>query len=129
MITIKTKEEIEIMREGGRILAEIMEKVKKTAVPGITTRELDRVAETLVFKFKAQPAFKGHNGYPATLCVSVNNIIVHGLPSNYKLKGGDIFSLDLPTFSFGTQKYCQTKIPTAKRTTMVKTTMSGAIPF
>lgn len=83
------------MREGGNILARIMETLKKRVEPGISTKELDRVAETLVFKYKAQPAFKGYEGFPATLCVSVNNVIVHAVPSNYQLKQGDIVSLDL----------------------------------
>lgn len=95
MIKIKSKEEIEIMREGGRILAKIMEELKKKAQVGITTKELNRVAETLVFKYKTKPAFKGHQGFPATLCTSVNQVIVHGVPSDYKLKEGDILSLDL----------------------------------
>ena len=83
------------MREGGNMLARIMETLKKRVEPGISTKELDRVAETLVFKYKAQPAFKGYEGFPATLCVSVNNVIVHAVPSNYQLKQGDIVSLDL----------------------------------
>ena len=95
MISIKTKEEIEIIREGGKMLARIMEELKKKVQPGITTKELDRVAEDLVFKSGVQPAFKGYEGFPATLCTSLNQIIVHGAPSDYKLKKGDILSLDL----------------------------------
>lgn len=95
MISLKTKEEIEKMREGGRILAKIIEELKKRVEPGVSTKELDRVAEDLVFKSQAQPAFKGYEGYPATLCISVNQVIVHGLPSNYQLKEGDIVTLDL----------------------------------
>ncbi|MDI6882973.1 MAG: type I methionyl aminopeptidase [Patescibacteria group bacterium] len=95
MITIKTPKEIEIMRDGGRILAKIMEELKKKVAPGITTKELDRVAETLVLKYKAQPAFKGYENFPATLCTSVNEVIVHAAPSDYQLKEGDILSLDL----------------------------------
>lgn len=95
MIKIKTKEEIEIMKEGGKILAQIMEELKKKVQVGITTKELDRVGETLVFKYKAQPAFRGYEGFPATLCTSINQVIVHGAPSDYKLKEGDIITLDL----------------------------------
>ncbi len=95
MIPIKTEKEIEIMREGGRILAKVMEEVKKKVAPGIATKELDRVAEALILKYGSQPAFKGYEGFPATLCASVNKIIVHGVPSDYKLKSGDILSLDL----------------------------------
>jgi len=95
MITIKTPEEIEIMAEGGKILAGIMEKLEKMVVPGIITKELNRVAETLIFKSGGEPSFKGHQGFPAALCVSVNEEIVHGAPSERKLKQGDIVSLDI----------------------------------
>ncbi len=95
MIKIKTKKEIEIMREGGRILARVMDELKRKVEPGVNTEELDRVAEALIFKFGAIPAFKGYDNFPATLCTSVNQVIVHGVPSDYKLKNGDILSLDL----------------------------------
>lgn len=94
-IKIKTKEEIEVMKEGGKVLAGIMEELRKQVQPGITTKELDRVAEELVFKSGGTPAFKGYEGFPATLCISVNQVIVHGAPTNYQLKEGDILSLDL----------------------------------
>lgn len=95
MIFLKTKEEIDIMREGGKILASIVEKLKEQVQPGITTNDLDRAAQALVLKYKAEPAFKGHEGFPAALCTSVNNVIVHAVPSAYQLKEGDILSLDL----------------------------------
>ena len=95
MIKIKTKEEVEKMREGGKILARIVEELKKKVKPGISTRELDRVAEDLVFKSGGTPAFKGYEDFPATLCVPVNQVIVHGVPSDYQLKEGDIVTLDL----------------------------------
>ncbi len=95
MIPIKSPKEIKIMREGGKILAEIMEKLKSKVAPGVTGKELDRVAETLVLKYGAEPAFKGYEGFPATLCASVNNVIVHAVPSDYKLRQGDLLSLDL----------------------------------
>ena len=98
MIPIKTPEEIKIMAEGGRILAQIMKELEKRVEPGITTRELDRVAETLILKSGAKSSFKEHQGYPATLCVSVNEEIVHALPSQRRLKEGDIVSLDLGLF-------------------------------
>lgn len=83
------------MREGGKVLAQIMEELKKRVAPGITTNDLDRAAEALVLKYKAVPAFKGYEGFPATLCTSVNQVIVHQAPSDYQLKEGDILSLDL----------------------------------
>ncbi len=95
MITIKTEKEIEIMRQGGRLLAEVMRSVKNEVREGVTTKELDKFAETLILEKGAKPAFKGYEGYPATLCTSVNQVIVHGLPSGYRLKNGDILSLDL----------------------------------
>lgn len=95
MTTIKTPEEIKIMAEGGKILAEVLSQIEKMAKPGITTLELDGAAEALILKRGAKPAFKGYENFPYSLCVSVNDIIVHGLPSNYKLKDGDIVGLDL----------------------------------
>lgn len=95
MIKIKTKQEIGLMAEGGKKLALIMEKLKKQVRPGITTKELNRAAEALVFDFGAESAFLNHEGFPAVLCCCVNNVIVHGVPSEYVLKAGDIISLDL----------------------------------
>jgi len=83
------------MREAGKKLARVMDELKKKVAPGITTKELDRAAEALIFGLGAKPAFKGYGGFPATLCTSINQVIVHGVPSDYKLKDGDILSLDL----------------------------------
>jgi len=95
MIKIKTEEEIKIMGQGGRILAQIMKEVAGKVEPGVTTKYLDKVAENLVFKFNAQPSFKNYNGFPAALCVSINEELVHCIPSDRELKSGDIVSLDL----------------------------------
>jgi len=95
MITIKSEKEIEIMGQGGRILAKIIEELKNKVQVGITTKELNGAAEALVFKWGAKPAFKGYDGFPATLCTSLNHVIVHQVPSDYKLKDGDIISLDM----------------------------------
>lgn len=95
MITIKTPEEIRIMAEGGKILAGIVRELEEKVKPGITTKELDRVAETLILKSGGKPSFKGHQGFPATLCTSINEEIVHAVPSERKIKEGDILSLDL----------------------------------
>jgi len=84
------------MREGGKILAKIMKELEKKVRPGITTKELDRVAETLIFQSGGgTPSFKGHEGFPATLCTSINEELVHIVPSQRKLKEGDILSLDI----------------------------------
>lgn len=83
------------MAEGGKILATVLREIEKMAKPGITTLELDRAAEALILKHGAKPAFKGYDNFPFSLCASVNDEIVHGLPSKYVLKEGDIAGLDL----------------------------------
>ncbi len=102
MIIIKTKEEIEKLREGGRRLASVLYKVKEKVVPGISTKELDTYAEKLIREMGDEPAFLNYRPsgakipFPASLCVSVNDEVVHGIPSYEKiLKEGDIISLDL----------------------------------
>jgi methionyl aminopeptidase len=104
MITIKTREEIAIMQEGGKILAEITERLRKEVRPGIKTLELDRLAESLILSFGGKCSFKNYNVpddaapnkvYPSCLCTSVNEEIVHAIPSERILKEGDIISLDI----------------------------------
>ncbi len=113
MILIKSEEEIKIMAEGGRILAKIMKELEKRVKPGITTKDLDRLAESLIScppkpclstealakagakEGKIKCSFKGYQKYPCCLCVSINEEIVHAVPSSHKLKEGDIISLDL----------------------------------
>ncbi|MCX8016032.1 MAG: type I methionyl aminopeptidase [Patescibacteria group bacterium] len=101
MIKLKSKEEIKILREGGRILAQILFEVAKKAKPGVATRELDWLAENSILKFGGEPAFKNYQPafnlrpFPASLCVSVNNTIVHGIPGDYVLVNGDVVKLDL----------------------------------
>ena len=95
MIKIKTQEEIRIISEGGKILANVLKEIEKLVKPGITTLELDRAAEALILKQGAKPSFKGYDGFPYSLCTSVNENIVHGLPSDYVLKNGDLLKLDL----------------------------------
>ena len=101
MILIKTKEEIQIMAEGGKILSTVLGQIEKMAKLGITTMQLDRAAEALILKHRGKPAFKGYENFPYSLCTSVNNVIVHGFPSNYRLKEGDIVGLDLGVFYKG----------------------------
>lgn len=100
MITIKTKEEIAILREGGAKLAEILNEVSKSVEDGVTTEYLNDLAEDLILKKGAKSSFKnyrpdGRRAYPAALCTSVNDEIVHAIPSKRKLKNGDLISLDL----------------------------------
>jgi len=94
MIKIKTEKEIEIMAQSGKILAQIMKEVVDKVEPGVTTKYLDKFAENLVFKYGAKPSFKNFNRFPATLCTSINEELVHCIPSNRELKDGDIISLD-----------------------------------
>lgn len=103
MISIKTPSEIEIMRAAGKILAGVMKKLEAKIALGISTKELDSLAEKLIAKSGAQPAFKNYRGFPAVLCVAVNDEIVHGVPSERKLKEGDIISLD---FGLSYRGYC-----------------------
>ncbi|MGB9698276.1 MAG: type I methionyl aminopeptidase [Thermodesulfobacteriota bacterium] len=93
-IILKSPQEIEKMRRSNQIVAEILAEIKEAVRPGITTRDLEELAEELLAKKKAKPAFKGYNGFPASLCTSVNEEIVHGIPSERVLKEGDILSLD-----------------------------------
>ncbi len=95
MILLKSKFEIELMREGGRKLAAVMEKLKGMIKAGVTTAQIDSFAEALISKEKALPAFKGYRDYPATVCTSVNYEVVHGIPGARKLEEGDIISVDL----------------------------------
>lgn len=101
MITIKTEKEIEIMAEGGKILKEILQNLASAVKPGVTTLELDKLARELVLSWskkmpeaKIQSSFSGYRGYPAFLCVSVNDEVVHGVPSERKIKDGDVVGLD-----------------------------------
>lgn len=95
MIPLKSREDLEMMRKSGEILARIMRKIKEFVSEGISTIEIDRLAEELIRKENAKPAFKGYKGFPATICTSINEQVVHGIPSERKLKEGDIISLDL----------------------------------
>lgn len=94
MIELKTAGQIERMRKAGRIVAETLELMRGAVRPGVTTGELDRLAEDYIRKCGAVPAFKGYNGFPATLCTSVNEQVVHGIPGLRKLQTGDIISID-----------------------------------
>lgn len=94
MIIYKSEAEIEMMRQSSQIVARILSELKEMIRPGLETRELDSYAETRARELGAVPAFKGYRGYPASLCVSVNEEIVHGIPSGRRLQEGDLVSLD-----------------------------------
>lgn len=119
MIIIKTSEEIKIMQGGGKILARIMGELEKKVRPGITTKELDRLAESLIFSYGGECSFLGYGGqsekpYPACLCTSVNEEIVHAIPSDRILKEGDIISLDLGFFCKGFHTDMAITLPVGK---------------
>jgi methionyl aminopeptidase len=101
MITLKSKREIDIMREGSRIVAEVLDALRPYCQIGVQTRELDRVAEEVTNRHGAKPAFKGYRGYPRALCTSINHQVVHGIPGDYRLKDGDIVGLDFGVFHKG----------------------------
>lgn len=95
MISLKSEKELDQMRKAGNIVARILDELVKMAQPGISTGELDRYAESRCKELKAAPAFKGYHGFPATVCISVNDEVVHGIPSPKRvLKSGDIVGLD-----------------------------------
>ncbi|CAI8032413.1 Methionine aminopeptidase [Geodia barretti] len=95
MIVYKSPEEVEKMRAANALVAGVLSELQATVKPGVTAQELDTVAETRVRAAGAVPAFKGYHGYPATLCVSINDAVVHGIPSPRELVEGDIVSLDM----------------------------------
>jgi methionyl aminopeptidase len=101
MIILKNPQEIATMREGNRILARLFEHLAPLIHPGITTAELDKEAEIFIHSYNALPAFKGYRGYPATLCTSINEEVIHGIPGPRILKGGDIISIDVGAFHDG----------------------------
>jgi methionyl aminopeptidase len=100
-ITIKDKQEIGIMREGGKILGLILSELGKMIVPGTTTKELDDRAEELMRKYGVQPSFKGYRGYPAAICASINEEVVHGIPGRRKILEGDIVTIDCGVYHKG----------------------------
>lgn len=95
MIILRSDEEIGGIRDAGRIVALTLEKIRKCAKAGITTRELDRIACEEILRHGGTAAFKNYRGYPANICASVNEVVVHGIPSDRKIKEGDILSVDV----------------------------------
>lgn len=100
MITIKTPQEIETMAQGGRLLAGIIDRVAKETKAGAATKDLDKLAEFLILECGGQPSFKGpvsegHGGFPATICVSIDEQVVHGVPSERRILDGDLVALDI----------------------------------
>lgn len=95
MIVLKSPREIEIMREAGLIVYQVHQELAKAVVPGVTTGELDALAERLIRQAGGVPTFKGYQGFPASICASVNDEVVHGIPGKRKLREGDVIAIDL----------------------------------
>lgn len=94
-VTIKSNSEVELMREAGNILAIVHEELEKFIKPGITTKDIDKKGEEIIRSYNCIPSFLNYNGYPASICISINDEVVHGIPSKHRfLKEGDIVSLD-----------------------------------
>lgn len=101
MILLKSPSEIVKMEAAGRIVAEVLEALKEIVRPGVTTREIERFADERIRGLGGRPAFKGYRGYPASICTSVNDEVVHGIPSSRRLMDGDIISVDLGVLKDG----------------------------
>lgn len=95
MIVLKRPDEIEKMRAAGRLVGQLLEEIGRRVRPGVTTRDLDRFAEEFIRRHGGVPSFKGYRGYPASICTSVNEQVVHGIPADRRLREGDILSVDV----------------------------------
>lgn len=121
MIVLKTSSEIETMRENGKILAAVLQAVCDEVSPGQNTAYLDQLAERLIRKAGAEPALKGYRGYPATLCASINNEVVHGIPTEKRrLEEGDILSIDISLLREGLFVDMATTLPVGEITSELK---------
>ncbi|MEQ9414905.1 MAG: type I methionyl aminopeptidase, partial [Cyclobacteriaceae bacterium] len=101
MIHYKTAEDIQVIKEGAQILGQAHGEVARLVKPGIKTKDLDKIAEEYIKDHGGSPSFKGYNGFPAALCISVNETVVHGFPSQYELKETDVISVDCGVFFNG----------------------------
>ncbi len=101
MIDIKTEKEIKIMQEGGRILSRVLKELLQNIKPGVTELEIDQLAEKLIKENGAEPGFKKVKGYKFSICVSTNDVVVHGIPTDYKFKIGDVIGIDCGVFYKG----------------------------
>lgn len=106
MILYKTEEDIELIRQSALILSKAHGEIARLIKPGITTLQLDKVAEEFIRDNGGKPSFKNYNGFPYSLCISVNSVVVHGMPSNYTLNEGDIISVDCGVYKNGFHSDC-----------------------
>jgi methionyl aminopeptidase len=114
MIIIKNDVEIEYMRNAGRLVGETLARLEKIIKPGMTTAEIDKIAEEFIVKHNAKPSFKGYHGFPASICASVNEEVVHGFPSGRVLQEGDIISIDCGAILNGYQGDAARTVPVGK---------------
>lgn len=114
MIIIKNDLEIEYMRHAGKVVSNTLVALQEVVKPGMTTAELDRIAEDIILKQGAKPSFKGYHGFPASICASVNNEVVHGIPSDRILEEGDIISIDCGAYLNGYHGDAARTIPVGK---------------
>src|SRR5437868_3202869 len=114
MIIGKSRKELEKMRASGQLVGRVLQALRRMVEPGVTTLEIDRAAERMIRDGGALPTFKGYHGYPFSICASVNEQVVHGFPSNYKLKEGDIFSIDVGATLEGFVGDTATTVPVGK---------------
>lgn len=121
MIDIKTPEEIEKMQEGGKILSDVLMTVLHKVKPGVSELEIDAMAEQLIRKRGGQPAFKRVHGYRHTICVSTNDVVVHGIPSEYRFKAGDVVGIDCGVYYKGFNTDMSETIRVRKQQTTRKT--------
>jgi len=112
VILLKSERELQLMRQAGRILADVKDLLRRLVGPGVSTKEIDREVETFILGKGAKSAFKGYRGFPATVCVSINEEVVHGIPSaKRKLAAGDIVGLDLGCIVDGYYADCAITLP------------------
>lgn len=119
-IIIKSDREIAVMRQAGRIVGEVLEVLRENVKPGLTTEELDQIAEREIISRGGTPSFKGYHGFPAAICASINSEIVHGIPGKRVLKEGDIISIDLGVIYDGYQGDAAITVPVGQVTDEVK---------
>ena len=114
MIIGKSQKEIEKMRAAGQLVGRVLQELRKMVAPGVTTLEVNDAAEKMIRDAGAYPTFKGYNGFPYSICASVNEQVVHGFPSKYQLKDGDIFSIDVGVTLEGFVGDTATTVPVGK---------------
>lgn len=116
MVILKLSEEIEKARASNRIVAEVLSRLREKVKPGVKTKDLDKFAEEIAEKRGAKPAFKGYHGYPHSLCISINEVVVHGMPSERTLVEGDIVGLDFGVYFQGFYGDATITLPVGKVT-------------